>query len=193
MGLLDFVQQDHGVGTAPDGLRQLPPLVVADVARRGADQAGHRVPLHVFGHVEADHGLFTPEHERRERARQQGLADARGAEEDERADGPPRVLEAGARPTHGAGNGLDGLILAHDRLVQCILHVEQTLGLLFLDAGHGDTGPHTDDLRDHLVVNFGALFLALVLTTLLQPLNLLAQGGLFIAQGTRPLVVLFLD
>ena len=39
VGLLDLVEQDHGVGPAADRLGQLAGLVVADIAGRRADQA----------------------------------------------------------------------------------------------------------------------------------------------------------
>ena len=39
MGLLDLVEEDHGVWPAADGLGELTGFVVADVAGRGADQA----------------------------------------------------------------------------------------------------------------------------------------------------------
>ena len=53
MRLLDLVEQQHAVRMLGDGLGEQAALVEADVARRRADQARHRVPLHVLGHVEA--------------------------------------------------------------------------------------------------------------------------------------------
>ena len=49
----DFVQQQHAVGFFSDGFGELPALIEPDVARRSSDQAGDRMALHVFGHVEA--------------------------------------------------------------------------------------------------------------------------------------------
>jgi peptide deformylase len=46
--LLDFVEQDHGVGLAAHGLGELAALVVADVAGRRADHPRDAVLLHVF-------------------------------------------------------------------------------------------------------------------------------------------------
>ena len=76
MGLLDLVQEDHGVGPAADGLGQHAALLVADVARRGPDQPADRVPLHELAHVEADHGVFVVEHHLRQGLAQLGLAHA---------------------------------------------------------------------------------------------------------------------
>ena len=90
--LLDLVEQDHLVRPAADGLGQLAALLVADVAGRRADEAADRVLLHVLAHVDAGQGLLVVEQELGERPRGLGLADAGGAQEDERAD------RAGAGP-----------------------------------------------------------------------------------------------
>ena len=58
---------------------------------------------------------------------QLGLADAGGAEEDERADRARRVLEAGARAADRLRDRRDRLVLADDALVQRLLHLEQPL------------------------------------------------------------------
>ena len=120
MGLFDFVQQDHGVGPAADGLGQHAALFVAHVARRGADQPADGVPLHELAHVEADHGVFVVEHHLGQGLAQFGLAHAGGPEEDERADGPVGVLQAGAVAADGVGHGLDRLVLADQPLVDAV-------------------------------------------------------------------------
>ena len=96
--LLDLVEQHHRVRPAAHRLGELAALVVADVARRRADEARHRVLLHVLAHVDADHRPLVVEQEVGERAGELGLADARRAEEQERADRPVRVREPGAGP-----------------------------------------------------------------------------------------------
>ncbi len=48
VGLLDLVEQDDLIGAAAHGLGQGAALVIADIARRGADQAADRVLLHVL-------------------------------------------------------------------------------------------------------------------------------------------------
>ena len=104
--LLDLVEEDDRVRPAAHRLGELPALLEADVARRRADQPRHGVLLLVLGHVDADHGVLVVEQELGQRARQLGLAHAGRAEEDEAADGPVGVLEAGARAQHGVGDGL---------------------------------------------------------------------------------------
>ena len=54
-GLFDFVEEDDTVRFFPDGIGQFAPFFLADVARRGADQAGDAVFFHEFAHVDADH------------------------------------------------------------------------------------------------------------------------------------------
>ena len=96
VGLLDLVEQQHAVRLAPHGLGELAALVVADVAGRRADQSRDGVLLHVLGHVDTRHRVLVAEQEVGEGAGELGLADAGGAEEDERAGRALGVLEAGA-------------------------------------------------------------------------------------------------
>jgi hypothetical protein len=53
VGLFDLVQQQHAVRMLVDAVGQQTALIETDIARRRADQPGHRVALHVFRHVEA--------------------------------------------------------------------------------------------------------------------------------------------
>ena len=132
--LLDLVEQDDRVRPPAHGLGELAALVVADVAGRRADQARHRVPLLVLGHVDPDHRPLVVEHELGERPGELGLADAGRAEEDERADRPVGILEPGAGAAEGVGDRLDRLVLADHALVQPLLHVDQLLGLALEQA-----------------------------------------------------------
>ena len=83
VGLLDLVEQHHLVGTAAHRLGQHPALVIADVARRRADQAADGMLFHIFGHVDADHRGGIVEQEFGQRLGQLGLADPGRAEEQE--------------------------------------------------------------------------------------------------------------
>ncbi len=88
MGLFHLVEQNHGVGLAAHALGQLAALLVAHIARRRADQPRNGVLFHIFGHVDANQTVLVPEQRLAQRLAQLGLAHARGAQEDERADGP---------------------------------------------------------------------------------------------------------
>ncbi len=46
-----------------------------------------------------------------------------------------RILQAGARPADGVGDGVDRLVLADDPLVQPLFHLEQLLDLALHAAG----------------------------------------------------------
>ena len=148
VGLFDFVEEDDGVGAAADGLGELAALVVADVAGRGADEAGDGVLVEVLGHVEADHGVLVVEEEFGEGAGEFGLADAGGAEKEEGADGAVGVLEAGAGAADGLGDGGEGVVLADDALAEVVLEVEEAGLLGLLKAVDGDAGAAGDDGGD---------------------------------------------
>ena len=95
VGLFDLVEQHHRERLAAHGLGELAALFVADVAGRRTDEAADGVLLHVLGHVEGDQCRVVTEQELGERLGELGLADAGGAEEDERARRALRVLQAG--------------------------------------------------------------------------------------------------
>ena len=92
--LFDFVEEDHAVRAAAHGFGQSAALFVADVSRRRADQARDGVLLHELAHVDAHHRVLVVEQELGQRLAQLGLADAGGAEEQERADRPIRIAQA---------------------------------------------------------------------------------------------------
>ena len=112
-GLLDLVEQQHGMRLLGDGLGQQAALVETDVAGRRADQAAHRVPLHVLGHVEADQldaedvgqllGDFS-------------LADAGRAAEQEGANRLVGPTEARARHLDGGRQRIDGRVCPNTTL-----------------------------------------------------------------------------
>ena len=84
-----------------------------------------------------------------------------GAEEDERTNGTPRVLDPRARPDHRVRHQLHRFVLADDALVQDLVEPEQLVALAFHQAGDGDASPARDDLGD---LALGDLFLQQPLT-----------------------------
>src|SRR5256714_6387028 len=153
MRLLYLVEEDDAVGAASDGLGQLPALLVADVTGRCSDHARDGVLLHVLRHVEAYHRPLVVEQKFCERACGFSFADAGGPEEDERADGAVRVLEACARAAHRVGDSRQSLVLTDDALAQTLLHRDELLHLAFEHLRDGHARPLGDDLRDVLLVN----------------------------------------
>ena len=148
MRLFDFVEEHHRIRPAAHLFGELAALFVADVSGRRADHAGDGVLLHVLGHVDADHGLVVVEQVLRQRAHQFGFADAGGAEEDEAADGPVGVAEAGAVAQDGVGDQAHGFVLADHAVFEALGHLHQLLDFAFHHAGDRDAGPLGDDAGD---------------------------------------------
>ena len=164
MRLLDFVKQHDRVRRTLDALGELTALLVAHVARRQTDELGDGVLLHVLRHIEADERLVGAEEELGQSAGHFRFAHAGWSQEQERADGAMRRLEAGARAANSAGEGADGLLLRDDALVQLFLDAEQLLRLFFLDAGDGHAGPAGDNILDVLAAdNAGSRVVEVVL------------------------------
>ncbi len=110
--------------------------------------------LHVLGHIDAHHGVLVVKHKFGQRPRQFGLANPRGAEEDERSDRPLGVTQACARTADRVGDSFQGDILADHALPQAVLHVDQLLDLAFQHLRHGNAGPLRDDAGDVFFVDF---------------------------------------
>ena len=112
------------------------------------------MPLLELTHVEAYHRTLRAEEELGERACDLGFADARGPEEEERADGAVRVLQAGARAAYGARERGDGGALRDDAAPQLLLDAQKLLRLLLLERRDGDASPARNHFLD---VVFGHL------------------------------------
>ena len=97
--------------------------------------------------------LLVVEHELGQRLGQLGLAHAGGAEEQERADRPVGVLQAGAGPAHGVGDGGQRLLLADHAAAQAVLHAQQLLALALQHLLDRHAGPAGDDGGDLLGVD----------------------------------------
>src|SRR5580698_2145594 len=105
-----------------DRFREQATLIEAYIARRRADETRHRVPLHVFRHIEAQE-LDT--HDRGKLPRHFCFTDARGSGEQEAADRLALIAEAGARHFDGRRQGFDRLVLPEDHELQIPLEVLQ--------------------------------------------------------------------
>ena len=77
MRLLNLVEQDHTVGLSPDGLGKLTALLIADVTRRRAGEAGDGVPFLKLAHVDRQQRVRVAKQELGQRLGRFGLADAR--------------------------------------------------------------------------------------------------------------------
>ena len=153
MGLFDLVEQDHLIRPPADRFGQCPAFLVADIAGRRPDQARYRVPLHIFRHVDTDHGGVVIEHELGERLAKLRLADPGRAEEHERAHRPARILEPGAGAANGVGDGGDRLFLADHAPGEAGFHVQQFAPLAGQHLVDGNAGPARHHGGDDLVGN----------------------------------------
>ena len=132
---------------AADLLGQQPGLVVADIARGRADEAGHRVLFHVLAHVDGDERVNGVEQLAGQLLDQLGLADAGGADED-KAGRAVTARQVGAGALDGPGHGVDSLVLADDVRLEGILQPLQAAILGLFDLHSRYTGPKLNDLCD---------------------------------------------
>ena len=118
------------VRLAAHRLGQVAALLVADIARRRADQARHRVLLHELGHVDADHAPprcrtgtrpapCTARSCRRRSGRGTGTSRSAGSGR------PARRASGGSR----SETARDRLVLADHALVQLVFHLQQLVAL----------------------------------------------------------------
>ena len=81
--LLDLIEQHDRVGLTFHTFGELPAFLVADVSGRRTDQLRNRVLFHELGHIEADQRFLAAEEKLGQSARDFGLTDARGSQEQE--------------------------------------------------------------------------------------------------------------
>mmetsp|Transcript_8552 Transcript_8552/g.24136 ORF Transcript_8552/g.24136 Transcript_8552/m.24136 type:complete len:532 (-) Transcript_8552:1313-2908(-) len=178
VGLLNLVEEDHAVGAAAHGLRELPAALVADVAGRSANEPGHRVALHVLGHVDANHVLVRVKERAGERLAQLRLPHTRRAEEQKASLGFVGPPDAGAGAQDGIRHRLHGLLLAHDALVQLARQVEEAVLVRLGQLGDRNAGPAADHVRDllgpHNVAEHGVVLSGLLALLLRALHNLVA-------------------
>ncbi len=143
VGFLDFVEQQHGVRLLGDGLGKQATLVEAHIAGRRADEARDGVALHVFGHVEANEIDAQSE---RQLLGHLGFANARGAAEQEGANGFVGLAQAGARHFDGGGQRVDGGLLPEHDVFQIAVEALELGAIVGGDAVHRHAGDLGDDL-----------------------------------------------
>ena len=114
MCFFNFIKQHHAVRAAAHGLGQLAAFLVADIARRRAQQAGDGVLLHIFRHIKAQQGFFTAKPALGQCAGQLRFAYAGRPQKQHGPDGPPGLPQAGAAAADGRSYGSHGGRLADD-------------------------------------------------------------------------------
>ncbi len=151
--LLDFVEEDDGVGSPANRFGKKSALLVANVARRSADESCDRVPFHKLRHIHPNHRPLVVEQEFGERLCEFGLSDAGGAHKNERADRSVRVAETCSRPSDCVGNQRNRLVLPNDTLFQTLFHPNEFLGLALQHLRHWNPRPLRNHLCDVLLVD----------------------------------------
>src|SRR5450631_2198612 len=151
MPLPDLLEKNHGVRAAPYRLGEIAALLVADVARRRADEARDRVLLHELRHVDAHHGVFGVEQEFGKRLAKLGLANARRTQKQERAVRAARIGKAGARAANGVRDDVHRFLLADDAPRERLFHAQQLLFFAFEHLRNRNAGPFGHDLGDLLL------------------------------------------
>ena len=150
MRLLDLVEEHDLIRPAPHGFGQHTALVIADIARRRADQAGDRMFLHELGHVDADHRTVVIEQELGHGLGELGLADAGGTQEEERPQRTVLVIEPRTRPANRVGHRMNGGLLPDHPAMEVILHAQKLLALAFQHLRRRDPRPAFDHRGDLL-------------------------------------------
>ena len=126
MGLLDLVEQHHAMRMLVNAIGQQPALIEPDIARRRPEQSADRVPLHIFGHVEAQQ--FNTE-----RVGQLlgnlCLAYTSGTGKQIRTDRLLRFPQAGTRQLDGRRQRGDGVILPEHYGLEALLQSRKQFGI----------------------------------------------------------------
>ena len=161
MGLFDFVQEHDGIGLLPNPLGELAAFVAADIAHCRADEAVDAALVFVFAHIQREERFFAAEHEVRQYARQLGLADAGGAQEQKGADGAARVFQADAGGFDGAADQLHGFFLADQALAEVLDHIRVAQAFVSAQLGHGNAGHLAGDQGDIFDVQLGVVVFGL--------------------------------
>src|SRR5262249_54606118 len=112
MGLLDLVEQDDAVRTAPYGFGQDTSLAVADITRWRAFKPGDSMSFLVFGHVNRDQVALTAIESLGEGQSGLSLPDAAWPDEHEDSDRPAGVGQVGPRSADALTDRLQGIRLA---------------------------------------------------------------------------------
>src|SRR6185295_9167849 len=97
------------------------------------------------------------------------LADPGGAEEQEAPVWSIRIGESGAGPANGLRDGLDGLVLADDPLVQPLLELKEPVALFLRQLRDRDARSPRDDLGDVFHRHLGRAGARLPAAFLLRP------------------------
>ena len=141
MRLFHFVKEHHRVRPAANRFGKLAAFLIAHVSGRCANEPGHGEFLHVFGHINAHDVLFIVKQGFRQRLGQLRLAHARGAQEQEGANGPVFIRHTGTGAQNGFADRRDCFVLADYPLMKHLGQPQQLLPLAFHQLAHRNARP----------------------------------------------------
>ena len=167
MRFFDFIEKHNGIGLAANLFCQLTAFIVPHISGRRTDQTGHRMPFHIFGHIDSDHGVFVAKHGFCQRFTQFRFANASRTQEQETADGAFGIFQADTTTANGTSHSLYGLVLTYDPFVKGIFHMQQTLTFVLGKTCHRDAGPVGHNSGNVLFGHIPVLFIALAALTAL--------------------------
>ena len=156
MRLFDFVKQNDRIRTATHGLGQLTAFLIAHVSGRRANETRHGEFLHVLRHIDPNEVFFVVKEACGQRLGQLRFAHARGAEEQERAQRPVRVLNAGSASLDGLCHNAHSFVLPDDSLVERVFEVQELFTLGLHESRYRNARPALDDLRDFFLCDLVA-------------------------------------
>ena len=148
MGLLNLVEQHHTIGLSAHRFGQLSALIVANIPRRSTNQARHTELFLILTHVDTRHHVLVVEEVFGQCFCQFRLSHARCSKENERRYRSFRVLKSGPTAANGIANGIYGLVLSDDTLMEFLLQMEQFVALALQHSTHRNAGPAANDLGD---------------------------------------------
>ena len=137
MGLFNLVQKNHAVGFAAHPFGELAALLVTHVSGRRAYEAGHGELLHVLAHVYAHQVFLAVKEIFRKCLGKLGLSHAGGAEEEECAYWPSRVLEACPVALDGLYYCVYGIVLTYNAVREAFAHLDYAVALALRHLVHG--------------------------------------------------------
>ena len=149
MGLFDLIEQHHAVRAAADLFGQLTRLLVAHIARRGTDHAGHSVLFHILAHIQPDQRIGAVKELVCQLLHQLRLAHAGGAHKD-KAGRTAAAREVGAAALDRLCHQMHGIVLTDDLLFQLGLKAGELCILGLPDLHRRDARPQLNDLG-HIV------------------------------------------
>ena len=127
MSLLNLVKKKHAIRISSYFFTELAAFIISHISGRGSDKFGHTVFLHIFRHIDADHGLFASEHSFRKRFGKFCFSHAGRSEEKKRSDRASGIFKSHSAPLYCLRHCFHRLILSDYASVKFFFQMCQSL------------------------------------------------------------------